>query len=307
MSPRPTRPVRRPAPEPVDPPRVPRARPRPGPAARPAVSPPVTGRQAAARSAATSGASSRPTIAPSRARVVSTASVRRFADRARRRRWATWRPLLLAASVLAVATALGWVVLASPWLEARQVQLVGGERLGLADVEALAAPDLGRPLARVDTGAIEARIEELPVVADAQVLRVWPSTLEVRVTERVPVAAVATDAGIALVDAEGVQMATAPEPPADLPLVSAATVVAGDRPLQAASEVLEQMPPGLRAQVAGTEALTPDSVTLTLRSGSTVVWGSNEDGARKAAVLTVLLQTPAEVYDVSAPGTPVTR
>ncbi len=214
---------------------------------------------------------------------------------------------MLAGAVLVVLGASGWVLLSSSWLEARTVELVGGERLTVVEVEALAATDLGRPLARVDTGALAQRVEELPMVADAQVLRVWPSTLEVRVTERVPVAAVAAEEGVALVDGEGVQVATVAEPPADLPLVSAATVAAGDRPLRAASDVLEQMPAELRAQVAGTEALTQDSVTLTLRSGSTVVWGSGEDGARKAAVLTVLLQTPAEVYDVSAPGTPVTR
>jgi cell division protein FtsQ len=127
------------------------------------------------------------------------------------------------------------------------------------------------------------------------------------VTERVPVAAVAMDDGVALVDAHGVELASEPKAPGDLPLVSASTVDAGDRPLQAATSVLESLTPELRAQVKGTEALTHDSVTLTLRSGAKVVWGSPEDSTVKAEVLAVLLQTPADVYDVSAPGTPVTR
>ncbi len=209
--------------------------------------------------------------------------------------------------MLVAAAVLGWLVLASPVLQAREVQLVGGERLGLAEVEAIVTGDLGKPLARVDTARLAEQIERLPMVADVQVLRVWPATIEVRVTERVPVAAFAADGGFALVDAEGVRLATEPEAPGDLPLVSAATVAAGDRPLQAATSVLQSLPTELRAEVAGTEALTHDSVTLTLRSESTVVWGSPEDSTIKAEVLGVLLQTPADVYDVSAPSTPVTR
>lgn len=293
MSPRPTRPVRRP-PATVPVAKVPSQKAM-GTAER--GDPPAPG----------AGGGSRLPFPPARARVVSTASVRRFAERARRRRWSTWRPAVVLAGMLLVAAALGWVVLASPLLQARQVQLVGGDRLALTEVQALASDQMGTPLARVDTDAVAERIEQLPVVADAQVLRVWPSTLEVRVTERVPVAAVAADEGVALVDAEGVRLATQEAPPADLPLVSAETAAAGDRPLQAATEVLESIPVELRARVAGTEALTHDSVTLTLRSGSTVVWGSPEDSTRKAEVLAVLLQSPAEVYDVSAPDTPVTR
>ena len=128
-----------------------------------------------------------------------------------------------------------------------------------------------------------------------------------RVTERVPVAAVAADGGFALVDADGVQLAVESEAPGDVPMVSGATVAAGDGPLQAATSVLQSLPVNLRAQVARTEALTRDSVTLTLRSKSTVVWGSPDDSALKAEVLGVLLQKRADVYDVSAPRTPVTR
>jgi cell division protein FtsQ len=37
-----------------------------------------------------------------------------------------------------------------------------------------------------------------------------------------------------------------------------------------------------------------------------VRWGSAEDSARKAEVLTVLLRVPAAVYDVSVPELPTT-
>lgn len=215
--------------------------------------------------------------------------------------------MLLTLGALGLLLGLGWMVLFSPLLTARTVQLVGAERLTAADVDPLVAPELGQPLARVDTGSLQGLLMGLPAVDDVTVLRVWPSTVEVRVTERVPVAAVPAEGGFALVDAEGVTVDQEVQAPPDLPLVSVATARAGDDALLAAAQVLDQLPAGIRTQVTGTEALTQDSVTLTLRSNATVVWGSPEETPRKAEVLLVLLQRAAMVYDVSAPGTPVTR
>lgn len=238
---------------------------------------------------------------------VSAGSVRRFAERARRRRLRAALPLLVAAGVLVALVVAAWVVLGSPWLRADEVRVDGAQRVQQAQVDAALGDQLGRPLARVDTGAVEERLEQLSQVRSAQVVRDWPSTLQVRLTERVPVAAVPGEAGFALVDDAGVVVETVPEPPAGLAVVSEETVAAGGQALEAAVAVLQTMPDDLRATVAGTSAATPDSVTLALTSGAQVVWGSADESDRKAAVLRILLARPAQVYDVSAPGTPVTR
>lgn len=238
---------------------------------------------------------------------VSAGSVRRFAERARRRRLRAALPLLVAAGLLVALVVAAWVVLGSPWLRADEVRVDGAQRVQQAEVDAALGDQLGRPLARVDTGAVEERLEQLSQVRSVQVVRDWPSTLEVRLTERVPVAAVPGEAGFALVDDAGVVVETVPEPPAGLAVVSEETVAAGGEALEAAVAVLQTMPDDLRATVAGTSAATPDSVTLALTSGAQVVWGSADESDRKAAVLRILLARPAQVYDVSAPGTPVTR
>ena len=62
----------------------------------------------------------------------------------------------------------------------------------------------GTPLARVDTDAVAARVGALPPVASVEVSRSWPGTLVIDVTERSPVAAVATPTGFVLLDAAGV-------------------------------------------------------------------------------------------------------
>lgn len=257
---------------------------------------------------ASAGASSRLPAAHAlyRARV-SAGSVRRFAERARRRRLRAALPVLVAGALVVVLAVTAWVVLGSPWLRADEVRVAGAQRVQQAQVDSAIGDQLGRPLARVDTAVVEERLERLSAVRSAQVVRVWPSTLDVRLTERVPVAAVPGEGGVALVDDSGVVVETVPEPPAGLAVVSEDTVAAGGPALEAAVTVLRTMPEDLRASVAGTSAATPDSVTLALSSGAQVVWGSADESERKAAVLRILLARPAQVYDVSAPGTPVTR
>ena len=51
---------------------------------------------------------------------------------------------------------------------------------------------------------------------------------------------------------------------------------------------------------------TVDQISLVLRDGRTVEWGSAEQSELKAEVLVPLLKRPAQRYDVSVPGQPTT-
>ncbi|GAB2683364.1 cell division protein FtsQ/DivIB [Thalassiella azotivora] len=240
--------------------------------------------------------------------VVSRTSVRRFAERAREERRRVLRRVgwVLAASVVLAAAA--WVLLWSPWLAVDEVSVQGTERVAPAEVQQAASSAVGVPLARVDLGAVEDDVRGLVRVLDATVERDWPSGLRVRVVERRPVAVVpAGEGALDVVDGEGVVLESVNEPPAGLPLVQVDVATAGPRTVVEAVAVLTAMPPALRGRVTTLSAASRDSVTLELADGSQVVWGSAEDSELKAMVLEVLLQRPAEVYDVSAPDTPVTR
>ena len=241
-----------------------------------------------------------------------TFSQRTFSQRTSDRR-ALARRLLVRRVVLRVGIAAAvvglaaWVLLASPLLAVRTVEVTGTTRLPAAEVAALVEPARDVPLARVDAGELERQVGALPAVRSVDVSRGWPSTLRVRVVERLPIAAVPAEGGVQLVDRDGVVVATATEPPADMPVVQVDVATAGSAAVREAAAVLNALPAELRLQVEQVSAATRDSVTLALRGGSQVLWGSADDSARKAAVLGVLLQRPAEVYDVSAPETPVTR
>ena len=68
--------------------------------------------------------------------------------------------------------------------------------------------------------------------------------------------------------------------------------------------VVASLPAELAVTVDHVEVETIDQISLALRDGRTVVWGSASDSGTKASVLAVLLPQEGQVYDVSVPGQP---
>jgi cell division protein FtsQ len=170
----------------------------------------------------------------------------------------------------------------------------------------VAAIRSGAPLATLDTGSVESRLSRLPAVRAVEVTRHWPRTVEIRVHERVAAAVQARGPAYMLVDRTGVAFAPVDRRPAGLPLVSA-PVDAGAPALRATLDVLEQLPATVRDQVRQVRAASREDVQILLSHHRTVLWGSVDRGARKAAVLAVLVTRKAAIYDVSAPDAPTTR
>lgn len=172
-------------------------------------------------------------------------------DEARRR----LRFLLLAGGV-ALAVAVAYLVTRSPLLDVDRVDLRGAGNTTLADVE-WAAGLAGKPqLADLDPAVAAARLERLPWVQEATVVRHWPGTVQVDLVERVPAATVpAAAGGWAVVDREGRVLTTAAEPPPGLAQLAAAPApapggeVAPD--VRGALLVLDALPPSLSERVNG--------------------------------------------------------
>ena len=237
--------------------------------------------------------------------------------RARRRRVA--RPALAVAVVTTVVGAALWTGYSSPVLRLETVSVKGTSRLSAAEVLAAAEVRTGGSLLSVDTDAIRRRVARLAAVAGVRVRRSWPHQLVIGVTERAPVAAIATadgpDAPVTLLDAHGVAFpAAGPTGGQSLLDVRVAPPALGTS-TPAATAALSAwfaLPPSLRQQVRWVSADSADDVTLRLfhlahNREATVVWGSAADSAEKIAVLTALLRHPAATYDVSTPGIAVTR
>lgn len=241
------------------------------------------------------------------AAVVSVTS--RLRERRRAERVHTVRTLVLVAVALAVVAGTGWVALNSSLVAVREVTVEGTSRLSVAQVLAAADVRGGQSLFRVDPAAVAARVRRLPAVGAVDVTREWPHRVVISVTERRPAAVVAESGGATLLDATGVPFARVDHAPPGLVPVSLGAPARGDGAdeARAAMAVLAELPARVRRQVEQVRAPSPISVSLDLRGGRRVVWGSPADSGRKVTILLALLRRPAQVYDVSTPDVVVTR
>ncbi|MEJ7702360.1 MAG: FtsQ-type POTRA domain-containing protein [Geodermatophilaceae bacterium] len=187
------------------------------------------------------------------------------------------------------------------------VAVTGTEDGNAAAVREIASIPEGLPLARLDTDAVTERLLLLPQIESVSVQRSWPSTVRIKVVERVPVALVDVDGVQWLIDRNAVLFAQVTEPPAGVPLLEVQNAASDDRATLAALEVIGALPADIRDRLARVSAETPDSVVLHLVGGRTVIWGSAEDSDRKALVLAGVFGQPGGTIDVSSPSAVVIR
>lgn len=230
-------------------------------------------------------------------------SRRRFARRQWRRRWLAWKPVL----VLTLAVLLGvggvWLVCFSSVLAVEKVSVDGLDTVPASEVRTLADVDRGTPLALVDVDAIRTRVGALAPVRSVEVHRRWPHTLQVVVEERLPVAVVRIGQQLRSLDADGVVFGSYDKAPAGLPLIDSTEGTSSDA-LREAATVVAALPSALAGRVDHAEVISVDQVSLVLRDGRRVEWGSADDSDLKAQVLAALLAEKGTTYDVSVPGQP---
>jgi cell division protein FtsQ len=225
--------------------------------------------------------------------------------RYRRRRLAA---ALAAAVVLLVGVGLGTRVLLydAHLADVEDVTVTGLSTVPEQTVRDAVALAPGGALVSVDTAGIARRVAAVEGVASVVVRRAWPHTVEVEVTERVPVALWPTPQALFEVDGTGLPYRLAPQPPPALPRLAFAGVGPQDPSTAAALSVLHDLTDPLRAQVATVE-VAGVQVTLRLADGRSVRWGGPERSADKIGVLAALLGQPGSVYDVSSPDLPTVR
>ena len=226
------------------------------------------------------------------------AEIRRFTQRSRRRR------IVWLSAIGAVVLLIGGSVVAaySPLFAVQKITVVGATSLDASAIEAALDAQMGTPLALVDTSEVKAALLKFPLIETYSLEARPPHDLTVRIVERTPVGVIRSDAGYTLVDAAGVALSTTAEPPAGQPVIEVTGGV-DSAAFRGAGLVVRSLPAEVRTVLTGVRATTPDDVTLTLRSGMTVVWGSAEQSALKAIVLSAaMVKNPnAASIDVTSP------
>ncbi|WP_241661525.1 cell division protein FtsQ/DivIB [Thermomonospora catenispora] len=227
-----------------------------------------------------------------------------------------WRPVGAALLALALSAAVAWVLLGSPLLAVRRVEVAGATLVQRDRLVAAAGVRTGLPLARLDTDEVRARVQRLREVESATVRRVWPGTVRIEVRERVPLVAVERAGRFWQLDRFGVAVTESARRPAALPLLNVAVPQPGDPATEAALRVVQELPERLARRLTAVDAPSPESVTLRFSavgdSGPlTVVWGPPGRAAEKSRLVEALRRTSAgrsaRTIDVSSPEVVTTR
>lgn len=178
---------------------------------------------------------------------------------------------------------------------------VTGHRYTIDD-DIFSALELGprTSLLRYNPEAARRRVEALSWVKRATVSRVLPNSVEVKISERTPVAVWLRDNGASLVDGEGRELARVPASTLQgLPRVSGA----GAPDAVASLVAVLGAHPALKARVVVSERVGQRRWSLVLDNGSRVHLPAEEESAAierlmKLAESTKLLNEPGRIVDL---------
>lgn len=232
------------------------------------------------------------------------AEIRRFTQRSRRRRLLVW-----GTTGAVVALVLGSVIAAySPLFAVETITVAGAKTIDPASVQQALSDQLGAPLALVDADEVKSALADFPVIESYALEVRPPRELLVRIVERTPIGAIRDGDGYAVVDAAGVALSTSAKLPEGRPELDIAGGI-DSAAFRSAGLVMRSLPADLRGTVTEVRATSGDDVTLLLADGKSVVWGSEKDSVRKAAVLVRLIAASPDsrAFDVSSPTVPVVR
>lgn len=225
----------------------------------------------------------------------------------------------LAVVILAVAAVMA-VVYFTPVLALKTITVDGADQQTQQAVTQALQPLKGTSLTKITEADVLTHLSGVATVKNASIEARPPSTLLVHVQQRVPVAVMRQGNQAFLVDQDGKSLGAVADPKSvKLPLIEAPGKAMSQDAFTSVIEVLSALPSDVRAQMVSATASTPDSVSMILDNGRTVIWGNAEQMQRKADALKVLLTytpqqqpgkpapAPIKEYDVSSPTRPVTR
>lgn len=220
------------------------------------------------------------------------------------------RRSLRAVGVLVVAgLVLSLIALAAatytPLFGARTIRVEGTRHLSEDAVVSIAGVSERTNVFHLDPAVPEAALETSPWIASATVSRDLPSTLVIVIEERAPVGV--ADAGN-VVAADGVSLPEAP--PQGLPAIRASVGQLDDTGTATAAAALAAMAPVVLGEVSAAIVAPDGTLTVALRDGVRVSYGTVGEEPQKAIALRAVLQwaraqdASLVSVDVSVPGTP---
>ena len=203
---------------------------------------------------------------------------------------------LVTGSAFFAVIVLVLIVLASPIIAVRQVDIEGPKYMNEDVLVAVEQSLLGKALLTVDTRAASRRLEEDPWVETVRIRQFFPSRLLIEIAERVPVAwFIGVDNRARIVDAQGRVLAVEDGQPTEyLQITGVGPNLSPGNSAGALYKAAAQLATGLPEELAkivlnvGTGG--PNQLVMTLRSGTLVNFGEPVDVLNKLISLVVLLR-----------------
>ncbi len=243
------------------------------------------------------------------------------------------------AGVLVALAIAALVIYNSSAFTIESVSVKGVEHLTASDMQQLAAVDSGTTLLRVDVGAIKDNLKKDAWVADVKVNRVFPSTLEIVVTERTITAVVEVPSENAktttswAIASDGMWLMPIPDKNSEAgqrtsqkvyedaeSVLHITDVPYGTKPqigsycsdanVNNALAIVAGMTTELADRIASVKATETESTTLTITNGPDIVFGSADNIREKERVcLEIMKEHPDGVtyINVRSPDRPTWR
>jgi cell division protein FtsQ len=225
---------------------------------------------------------------------------RRAVERSKRRRIAT------VAGIVAALAGIGWVALASPLLAVDEVRVVGAKHTTPEEVAQVTGLGPEDNLLLLSTGEVAERTETLPWVRSAEVDRMLPGIVRVRIVERVPAMIVSLGAARWTIDAKGFVLESGAVTE-ELPILGGAET--GDievgaqlttPEIQDALKAFRSMSKKIRMKIVAVVAPSFERISFSLADGTLIRFGAAERLDAKNQVLEALLSRLHEQGRVAA-------
>ncbi|MEW6458455.1 MAG: FtsQ-type POTRA domain-containing protein [Bacillota bacterium] len=148
-----------------------------------------------------------------------------------------WWETILFSIIILVA---GFILVSSPLFEIDTITVEGNLRLQAEEIRSASGIVPGTNIFRAQTREAEDRLEALPAIREAELVREFPSTVRIIVEERVPVALLNIHGEFWEVDVEGVPVRKKGKGWDGLPVITG--VQFGNPNLQRTLEAVERLP-----------------------------------------------------------------
>ena len=224
------------------------------------------------------------------------------------------KQLLVVGASCVVALILALIVLASPIVAVRKIEIEGVKYANSTLIETVSKSLRGKSVLTVDTNAAQKLLQTDPWIESARIKTYLPSRAVIEVNERIPVAwFLGVDNQGRVIDQDGRVLAVMNGRPTEYMLIDGIgpNLIAGamaSESYTAAAQLAMSLPDEIRPVIKNMGVDGPNNVTMTLITGAVVKFGEPTDLRNKLVNVVVILRrqdiNQIAGIDVSS-GTPV--